>query len=223
VGNIGRFGLWRVAYTVISIAGIMLLSHMGRLELAVAAAISLKAGRTRLMPLAPVIILSIDIPVVLTGTRSAIETVGIVAALPLPGLSVPAVSTAPGPLPLTVPAMPALGITAGLLPAMRLTTPAMRIGPGLGPMKSRMIPVPGKGTVRPGLGGQRDQCHKQGHRKNNAPPFFRSHVLILLIEYCIVNLRLMSRRLGATVDWCLPKVQKLYSKWPDNPGIAGGE
>ena len=167
-GNIGRLILCRVAYTVISITRIILLSHIGRMALPVPAAVSLGDSRTRLLPLPLAIIMSIDIPVLplalvtilpigvpvlLPGTRSAIETIGIVAArLPLTGLSVPAVSTAPGLLPLTVSPMPTIGIAAGLLPAMRLTAPAISKGTRLGPMESLTIHVPGKGTVRSGLG-----------------------------------------------------------------------
>lgn len=207
-------GPGRVAYPVIRIAGIILLRHLGRLELPVAAAISLSGCRTRLtplalviipsidmpiLPLAPVIILSIGIPVLLPGTRPAIETVGMVAALlPLTGLGMPAVSLATRLVPLTVLAMPTIGIAAGLLPAMRLTPPAVSIGPRLGPLESLAIPLPGEGTARSRLGCQRDQYHKQGHRKNNAPPFFQSHFLILLTECCTANFWLISRRPQAT-------------------------
>jgi hypothetical protein len=35
-------------------------------------------------------------------------------------------------------------------------------------------------AIRSGLGAQGAQRHKQTHRENNAPPSFRSHLIILL-------------------------------------------
>jgi hypothetical protein len=167
-GNIGRLSLCRVAYTVIRISGIILLSHIGRLELPVSAAIPLSGCRTRLLPLPLVfipaidllvlrpltlmIILSIGIPMLLPLPGLAVPSVGIAAVLlPLTGSAIPPVSIATRLLPLTVSPIPTISVAAGLLPPMRLAMPAISKGTRLGPAESLTIHVPGKGSVRSSL------------------------------------------------------------------------
>jgi hypothetical protein len=145
---------------------------MGRPELPGAAARPLGVGRTRLLPLALMTILSIGMPVLLPGTRPTLPTVGIVTPrLVLTVVAIPAVSMATRLLPVTLSVIPAIGMATGLLPAMRLAMPAIRKGARLGPLVSLTIHLSGRGTVRSRLGCQRAQYHTQTHREHNAPPF----------------------------------------------------
>jgi len=152
----------------------------------------------RLLPLMLVIIPPIGIPMLLPRTLMAIPAVSIAMRLlpltvlaiptigmatrllPLMRLPIPGVSMATRLLPLTVLAIPTIGMATRLLPLMRLPIPGVSMATRLGRGESLTIRLRGQRTIRPGLGAQRAQSHKQAQRENNAPPSFWSHLIILL-------------------------------------------
>jgi len=62
------------------------------------------------------------------------------------------------------------------IPGVGLSSMATR----LGPVESLTIRLRGKGTVRPRLGAQRAQNHKQTQCENDVTPSSWSHLIILL-------------------------------------------
>ena len=136
----------------------------------------------RLLPLAVLVIPAIGMAAgLLPLPLMAIPAIVIALRLmPLTLMAIPAIGMAAGLLPLPVLAMPTIGMATRLLPPMRLTRHAGYMATRLGRGESRTMRLPGKRAIRSGLGAHRDQSHKQTHRKNNAPPSFWSHVIILL-------------------------------------------
>jgi hypothetical protein len=159
-----------------------LLTPIGRLGLPISWVIPLGDCRTRLVQLALLIISVVGISVLVPLMLLTILSIGIPMLLPLTVLAIPTTGIAAGLLPLTVLGVPTIGITTGLLPLTRLTIPAVSIAARLGPVESLMIRLRGKRTIRSGLGAQWAQSHKQTHCQNNAPPFSRAHVIILLMK-----------------------------------------
>jgi len=126
----------------------------------------------------------------------AIPAVGIaVRLIPLAVLAMPAIGLATWLLP-PMRTIPGISMGSRLVPPLRLTIPAVRMGTCLGrgvmaihlrgngtwlrPGESLTIRLRGKRTIRSGLSAQGAQGHKQTQRKNNAPPSFRFHLIILL-------------------------------------------
>ena len=70
-------------------------------------------------------------------------------------------------------------MAARLLHVVRLPIPGVGRGTMLGRVESLTMRLGGTRTIRPGLGAQRAQSHKQAHCENNAPPSFWFHLLIL--------------------------------------------
>ena len=111
----------------------------------------------------------------------AIPTIGLATVLlPLMRLPVPAVSMALRLIPLTILAVPTIGLAARLLVVMRLPIPGVSLAASLGWGESLTMRLRGNRTIRPGLGAQRAQSHKQAQRENNGPPSFWFHSSILL-------------------------------------------
>ena len=134
--------------------------------------------------LMPLTLMTIPAIVIAAGlvplTVLAIPTIGMAAwLLPLMRLPIPGVSMASRLVPLMVLAI-AIGMAAWLLELMRLPIHDVSMATLLGRSESLTIRLRGKRTIRPGLGAQRAQSHKQTQCKNNGPPSFWSHLIILL-------------------------------------------
>jgi hypothetical protein len=137
----------------------------------------------RLLPLTVLVIPPVSITIRrLPLMALAIPTIGLATVLlPLMRLPIPAVSMALRLMPLTVLAMPTIGLATRLLPMVRrLPIPVVSLDTMLLRGASSTIRLRGKRTIRPGLGAQRAQSHKQAQHGNNAPPSLWSHLIILL-------------------------------------------
>jgi len=178
-----------MACTIIRRTSIIMLTPSGRL-LPLILAIIPPIGIPMLDPLTLIAIPAVGIaPGLVPLTVLAIPTIGIAPGLVPPmRLTIPAVRLDPPLLPLTIMAIPTIGLAAHLLPLIRLPIPAVSMGPRLVRVESLTIRLPGKGTIRSGLGAQGAQSHKQTQRENNAPPSSWSHFIILLYLVFIPNL-----------------------------------